>query len=64
MTTLNDAKVFALGRVGNITPIDGTWDSWFDGNTVTADCMTGSELPIDQERESFGCSSTPAHSSR
>ncbi|UZE26597.1 hypothetical protein LOY67_01600 [Pseudomonas sp. B21-056] len=64
MTMPNDAEVFTLGKVGNTTPIDEIWDSWFDGNAVTADFMTGSELPFDQERESFGCTSTAARSSR
>jgi len=52
----NDVKrvdVIAIGRTRIITPAGEAWDSWFDGDTVTADFMTEREQPADQERESF-----------
>ena len=52
----NDVKrvdVIAVGRTRIITPAGEAWDSWFDGDTVTADFMTEREQPADQERESF-----------
>ncbi|WP_283189656.1 type II toxin-antitoxin system VapB family antitoxin [Pseudomonas sp. PMCC200344] len=46
-------NVVAIGRTRIITPADETWDSWFDGDGVSADFMTDREQPADQERESF-----------
>ncbi|MBT2341774.1 MULTISPECIES: type II toxin-antitoxin system VapB family antitoxin [Pseudomonas] len=52
----NDVKrvdVIAIGRTRIITPAGEAWDSWFEGDTVTADFMTEREQPSEQERESF-----------
>ncbi|WP_085582217.1 MULTISPECIES: type II toxin-antitoxin system VapB family antitoxin [unclassified Pseudomonas] len=45
--------VVAIGRTRIITPAGESWDSWFDGDDVTADFMTDRGQPADQERESF-----------
>ena len=45
--------VVAVGRVRIITPAGEAWDSWFDGDGVSADFMTDREQPADQERDSF-----------
>lgn len=45
--------VIALGRSRLITPAGEAWDSWFDGQSVTADFMNGREQPNEQEREAF-----------
>lgn len=45
--------VVALGRTRIITPAGESWDSWFDGDGVSADFMAEREQPADQERESF-----------
>ena len=45
--------VIAVGRARIITPAGEAWDSWFDGDSATADFMTEREQPADQERESF-----------
>nr|WP_218036291.1 type II toxin-antitoxin system VapB family antitoxin [Sphingobium sp. 15-1] len=45
--------VIALGRVRIITPAGEAWDSWFDGEGVTADFMSEREQPAHQEREAF-----------
>lgn len=52
----NDVKrvdVIAIGRTRIITPAGEAWDSWFDGDAVTADFMTDREQPADQKRESI-----------
>ena len=45
--------VIAIGRSRLITPAGEAWDSWFDGEGVSADFMADREQPTDQERESF-----------
>ena len=46
-------EVIAIGRTRVITPAGESWDSWFDGDDVSADFMVDREQPNDQERESF-----------
>lgn len=45
--------VIALGRTRIITPAGEAWDSWFDGEGVTADFMADREQPDHQERDTF-----------
>ncbi|PJI50922.1 MAG: AbrB/MazE/SpoVT family DNA-binding domain-containing protein [Pseudomonas sp.] len=45
--------VVAVGRTRIITPAGESWDSWFDGDNVSADFMSEREQPADQEREGF-----------
>ncbi|MGG7972124.1 type II toxin-antitoxin system VapB family antitoxin [Klebsiella aerogenes] len=45
--------IVAVGRTRIITPAGESWDSWFDGESVTSDFMTAREQPGDQEREGF-----------
>ncbi len=45
--------VIAAGRTRIITPAGESWDSWFDGDSVSADFMNDREQPAVQERESF-----------
>jgi len=45
--------VVAVGRVRIITPAGEAWDSWFDGENVSADFMNDREQPHDQQRETF-----------
>lgn len=45
--------VIAIGRTRILPPAGESWDSWFDGEGVTADFMTDREQPADQEREPF-----------
>ncbi|HAW5768330.1 TPA: toxin-antitoxin system antitoxin VapB [Escherichia coli] len=47
--------VIAVGRTRIITPAGESWDSWFDGDSVSADFMNDREQPAVQERESFWC---------
>ncbi|OBY92946.1 antitoxin [Pseudomonas sp. AU11447] len=45
--------VVAVGRTRIISPAGESWDSWFDGDDVTADFMSEREQTADQEREGF-----------
>lgn len=45
--------VVAVGRTRIITPAGEAWDSWFEGEGVSADFMTEREQPADQERDAF-----------
>lgn len=45
--------VVAIGRTRIITPSGEMWNSWFDGENVSADFMARREQPADQEREAF-----------
>lgn len=45
--------VVAVGRTRIITPAGESWDSWFEGEGVTADFMTERDQPAEQEREGF-----------
>lgn len=46
-------EVIAVGRTRIITPAGEGWDSWFDGEDVSADFMTSRDQPPMQERETF-----------
>ncbi|GCU89326.1 toxin-antitoxin system antitoxin VapB [Escherichia coli] len=45
--------VIAVGRTRIITPAGESWDSWFDGDSVSADFMNDREQPAIQERDAF-----------
>ncbi|KIZ49465.1 antitoxin [Pseudomonas oryzihabitans] len=45
--------VVAVGRTRIITPAGESWDSWFEGEGVTADFMAERDQPAEQEREGF-----------
>lgn len=45
--------VIAVGRTRIITPAGASWDSWFDGDSVSADFMNDREQPAVQERDAF-----------
>lgn len=46
-------EVVVLGRSRLITPAGESWQSWFDGPTVSDDFMQQREQPAEQEREAF-----------
>ncbi|WP_339056707.1 type II toxin-antitoxin system VapB family antitoxin [Candidatus Regiella endosymbiont of Tuberolachnus salignus] len=46
-------NIVAIGRTRIITPAGESWDSWFDGESVSADFMVSREQPVDQERDTF-----------
>lgn len=41
-------EVVVLGRSRLITPVGESWQSWFDGPTVSADFMAEREQPTEQ----------------
>ncbi|HEB4873165.1 TPA: antitoxin [Kluyvera ascorbata F0526] len=45
--------IIAIGRTRVITPAGESWDSWFDGESVTSDFMVTREQPGEQDRETF-----------
>lgn len=45
--------VIAVGRTRIITPAGESWDSWFDGDCVSADFMNDRVQPAVQERDAF-----------
>ena len=45
--------IVAVGRTRIITHAGESWDSWFDGESVTSDFMIAREQPGDQDREGF-----------
>jgi len=44
-------NIIAVGRNRLITPVDSSWDSWFDSESVSDDFMTSRDQLADQERE-------------
>lgn len=46
-------EIIVVGRSRLITPAGESWDSWFDGEGVSADFMSTREQPTNQEREGF-----------
>ena len=43
--------ILAVGRARILVPAGEAWDSWFEGNDVTADFMDHRDPPGDQIRE-------------
>ncbi|NYT37798.1 antitoxin [Allopusillimonas soli] len=50
---VKQVEVTAIGRARLISPIDATWDSWFDGPGVTEDFMNERSQPESQARETL-----------
>lgn len=46
-------EIIAVGRTRIITPAGESWDSWFDGEDISADFMTSRDQPPMQERKMF-----------
>mgnify|MGYP003994924239 FL=1 len=45
--------IIPVGRGRLILPAGEGWDSWFDQDSVSEDCLLNREQPEDQEREDF-----------
>ncbi|WCE07590.1 MULTISPECIES: type II toxin-antitoxin system VapB family antitoxin [Pseudomonas] len=45
--------VVVVGRARIITPTGESWNSWFEGEGVTADFMAERDQPAEQDREGF-----------
>ena len=50
---IKHVEVIAVGRSRIITPVGESWDSWFEGENVSADFMNTREQAAEQEREDF-----------
>lgn len=50
---VKEVEIVIVGSSRIITPVNKTWDSWFDSAPVSADFMNNREQPELQERESF-----------
>ena len=50
---IKEVQIVALGESRLITPVDQSWDLWFDEQDVTEDFMQKRNQPEAQERESF-----------
>lgn len=51
--TVTEVEIVSIGNQRIISPVEESWDSWFDGPRVTDDFMSDREQPEDQERDSF-----------
>lgn len=51
--SVKDVQVVSIGNSRLITPVNQTWDLWFEGKSVTSDFMDERDQPEAQERESL-----------
>lgn len=50
---VKQVDIIVQGHSRIITPAGTSWDTWFDGEGVSADFMTSREQPDSQEREAL-----------
>lgn len=50
---IKKVDVIAVGQTRIITPAGSSWDSWFEGPSVSDDFMSDREQPAEQQREGF-----------
>ncbi len=50
---VKDVEIVIVGNSRIVTPVNQSWDSWFDSSPVSDDFMTEREQPMHQERESL-----------
>ncbi len=48
---VKQVDVIIIGRARLLTPVDESWDSWFEGEGVTADFMVERDQPANQKRK-------------
>jgi antitoxin VapB len=51
--SVKQVDIVMQGRARIITPAGESWDTWFDGESVSEDFMTNREQPAHQARESL-----------
>ncbi len=51
--SVKEVAIIAIQNRRLITPAGESWDSWFDGPTVTDDFMADREQPTGQKRETL-----------
>ena len=50
---VREVTVVAVGRTRVIAPVGESWDSWFNGPSVTPDFVAERDQPTMHEREAF-----------
>ncbi len=50
---IKQVSIIAMGKTRIITPVEQTWDDWFDNKQVSDDFMLSRDQGIDQEREAL-----------
>lgn len=45
--------IVAIGRARLLVPVGESWDTWFEGESVTADFLKEREQPASQMREAL-----------
>ncbi len=48
---IKDVNVVSIGNARLITPVDQSWDVWFEDKRTTDDFMTDRDQPKPQERD-------------
>ena len=48
---VKEVSIIAIGNTRLITPVDISWDVWFDDDKVSDDFMLERDQPMPQERE-------------
>ncbi|WP_119396347.1 type II toxin-antitoxin system VapB family antitoxin [Salinibius halmophilus] len=51
--SVKKVEIISIGRSRLITPVEDSWDAWFDGEGVSEDFMLEREQPEEQVRESL-----------
>ena len=51
--SVKEVDITAIGNKRIITPVDQSWDVWFDSSGVSSDFMTERIQPEDQIRETL-----------
>jgi len=51
--SVSDVEIVAIGKKRIISPVDQSWDEWFDGPGVSSDFMADRHQPDDQRRDSI-----------
>lgn len=51
--SIKQVSIVALGKTRIITPVDQSWDDWFDAVGVSDDFMVSRDQELDQQRESL-----------
>ncbi len=51
--SVKEVDITAIGNKRIITPVDQSWDVWFDSSGVSSDFMTKRIQPEDQIRETL-----------
>jgi len=50
---VREVQIVSVGNSRIISPVNETWDIWFDGPSVSDDFMMEHNQPTPQDRESF-----------